>query len=69
MLAWIRARLDPKRSRNDAAVWAAMTLGFFFLRRASEYVEPGAGKEKCLRISDVKLLKNGQAVKPGEPPR
>eukprot|EP00972_Heterocapsa_arctica_P050831 7471214-Heterocapsa_arctica.AAC.1 len=45
MLAWIRASLDPKRSRNDAAVWAAMTLGFVFLLRASEYVESGAGKE------------------------
>jgi hypothetical protein len=39
MLKWIRERIDPVESADDAAAWLALLLGFFFLLRASEYVK------------------------------
>jgi len=38
MLRWLRRTLDPERVQNDAVMWLAVCLGFFFLLRASEFV-------------------------------
>ena len=37
-LRWIRAWLDPAGRHDDAAIWCAITLAFYFLLRASEVV-------------------------------
>ena len=38
MLRWLRSGLRPHVSADDAALWLAVTLGFFFLLRSREYV-------------------------------
>eukprot|EP00959_Pyramimonas_sp_CCMP1952_P046275 966336-Pyramimonas_sp.AAC.1 len=35
MMRWIRQKLQPGRSREGAALWAAVATGYFFLLRAS----------------------------------
>ena len=41
MLKWLREGLDIEHSADAALTWAAVTLGFFFLLRASEYLDVG----------------------------
>ena len=41
MLKWLRDGLDIEHSADAALTWAAVTLGFFFLSRASEYLDVG----------------------------
>ena len=56
MLRWIFRGLRPEASHDDAATWLALTLGYFFLLRSSEYVEsdiPSAGAVHCLRGADI----------------
>ena len=48
MLRWIKGRLDPGARRDDAVIFAAVSLGFFFLLRVSEY-QRGAGRFMTLR--------------------
>jgi len=41
MLKWLRIGLEIERSADAALLWAALMLGFFFLLRASEYLDVG----------------------------
>ena len=41
MLKWLRKGLDIVHSADAALIWAAVMLGFFFLLRASEYLDVG----------------------------
>ena len=66
MLKWIRSRLDPRKCPNDAAAWAAILVGFFFLLRASEYVKSDGSKVdngRGLRGCDLVFRTLGQVVK------
>ena len=64
MLRYIAARLDPYRSSQDALLWAALCLGFFFLLRASEYIDPGYRTPgRGLRGSHITFRKGGKSLK------
>ena len=41
MLKWLQRQLKPESFATDALLWAAVCMGFFFLLRASEYLEVG----------------------------
>ena len=64
MLAWLRSQLVPEKNADLAVLWAALTLGFFFLLRASEYLKPShhTPKNRGLLGRHVTLCKNGQPV-------
>ena len=67
MLAYLKERLKPVQSHDGALVWAALCLGFFFLLRASEYLDvgrytPGRG----LQGIHVTLLKEGTPTERNE---
>jgi integrase len=64
MLSYIAERLDPHMSSVDALLWAALMLGFFFLLRASEYIDPGYRTVgRGLRGSDLSFRKEGRALR------
>ena len=65
MLRWVKGSLQPWKSHDDAAVYCAVLMAFFFLLRASEYVvndqsefPPGRG----LRGSDLRPRCKGEPV-------
>ena len=60
MLAAIRERLDPQRSGEGAAIWAALTLGWFFLMRPNELMGRWAGDNRAVRVTDVAPRVKGQ---------
>ena len=64
MLSWIRSGLHPQRSMEDAVLWAALLLGFFFLLRVGEYLAPETvdNRKKGLRGSDLIPWKDGLPV-------
>ena len=65
MLQWIKENIDTRRNWNDAAMWAALNVGFYFLLRASEYVKSEGTKLKenrGLRGCDVIPRRNGTRV-------
>ena len=56
MMRLIKKKLKPEKSREGAALWAAVATGYFFLFRASEYVsgdQNGYTSGKGLRGVDV----------------
>ena len=66
MLYWLRKQLRPKERHDDAMIYFAVLIGFFFLLRASEYVvsqgfQPIASRG--LRGCDIQARKNGVRVK------
>ena len=63
MLRWTRAHLDPTTRRDDAALLCAVTLGFFFLLRASKYLRNDGelyDPRRGLRGRDITLWKEGR---------
>ena len=67
MLAWIKSRISIETSSDAALLWAAVTIGFFFLLRASEYLDvgrptPGRG----LLGRHVVLKHQGQPCNPSD---
>ena len=66
MLRWLRGNLNTKKDWNDAAINAAIQVGFFFLLRASEYVKSEGTKlkeQRGLRGCDIRARKDGIDVK------
>ena len=60
MLNWIGEVLEYGRKAEAALVWAAITFGFFFLLRASEYLDVGyVDPGKGMRGIDVLLREKG----------
>lgn len=60
MLQWLRERLQYGRTSEGSLLWAALCIGFFFLLRASEYLDTGyVDANKGLRGGDVKLQEGG----------
>ena len=41
MLRWIRSTVDPAGRPDDAILWAALNLAFFYLMRVGEYAHSG----------------------------
>ena len=64
MLRWIRTGLRVENNLNDAVLWAALLLGFFFLLRASEYLAPEVEtpSAKGIRGSDLVARSGGTPV-------
>jgi hypothetical protein len=64
MLRWIRTGLRVENNLNDAVLWAALLLGFFFLLRASEYLAPEVetSSAKGIRGSDLVARSGGTPV-------
>lgn len=63
MLTWLGEHLQFGRSEEASLLWGALTLGFFFLLRASEYLDVGyQDPNRGLRGSDVTLKLNGKAL-------
>ena len=66
MLRWLRNKLDIQKRRDDAMLWCAMAMAYFFLLRASEYVAPdqsGSDNGKGVRALDLVARKEGTQVK------
>ena len=66
MLSWLRAYLlqGSLASHDAALLWGAVTLGWFFLLRASEYLDVGyTDQSKGLKGKDVILSCNGKLCK------
>ena len=60
MLNWIGEVLEYGRKAEAALVWAAIAFGFFFLLRASEYLDVGyTDPGKGMRGMDVLLREKG----------
>eukprot|EP00435_Cladocopium_sp_Y103_P067566 s528_g30.t1 len=63
MLKWLGEHLQYGRSQEASLLWGALTLGFFFLLRASEYLDVGyQDPNRGLRGSDITLKLNGKAL-------
>ena len=63
MLKWLGDHLQYGRSPEASLLWGALTLGFFFLLRASEYLDVGyQDPNRGLRGSDITLKLNGKAL-------
>ncbi len=64
MLLWIRSGLHPQENLEDALLWAALLLGFFFLLRVSEYLVPEVADDgkKGIRGVDLTPRKDGVPV-------
>ena len=66
MLRWLHGKLDIQKRRDDAMLWCAIALAYFFLLRASEYVAPdqsGADNGKGVRAIDLVARREGTQVK------
>eukprot|EP00435_Cladocopium_sp_Y103_P036177 s3627_g9.t1 len=62
MLKWLGEHLQYGRSQEASLLWGALTLGFFFLLRASEYLDVGyQDPNRGLRGCDITLKLNGKA--------
>eukprot|EP00435_Cladocopium_sp_Y103_P035201 s1779_g9.t1 len=63
MLKWLGEHLQYGRSQEASLLWGALVLGFFFLLRASEYLDVGyQDPKRGLRGSDITLKLNGKAL-------
>ena len=63
MLKWLGNHLSFGRTEEASLLWAALVLGFFFLLRASEYLDVGyQDPRRGLRGSDITLKLNGKAL-------
>ena len=66
MLRWIRSKLDIDKRHDDAMLWCAILMAFYFLLRSSEYVAPdqsGADSGKGVRGMDLTAKLKGERVK------
>ena len=63
MLKWLGDHLQFGQSQEASLLWGALTLGFFFLLRASEYLDVGyQDPNRGLRGSDITLKLDGKAL-------
>ena len=63
MLKWLGEHLQYGKTEEASLIWGALTLGFFFLLRASEYLDVGyQDPRRGLRGSDVTLKLNGRVL-------
>jgi len=65
MLRWVWRNSRPRESQDDAAIWFALCLGYFYLLRSREYTHcegHTALGNKGLRGADVTWRKNGETV-------
>ena len=54
MLRWIKDHLRPADNANDAILWLALSLAFFFLMRVGEYAHSGSWDlKKVLTPADL----------------
>ena len=61
MLVWIKNRLPIYDNEEAAVIWAALCIGFFFLLRASEYLDVGRNvPNRGLNNSHVILKRLGE---------
>ena len=61
MLTWLGKRL--MKSEERSLLWGALTLGFFFLLRASEYLDTGwQDPKRGLRGADITLKSKGKTL-------
>jgi hypothetical protein len=67
MLRWLRANLRPIEVADEAVLWAAVALGFFFLLRASEYLDVGyRAPNRGLLGRNVELKRQGEVGEAGQ---
>ena len=63
MLTWLGKHLMFGRSEEGSLLWGALTLGFFFLLRASEYLDTGwQDPKRGLRGADITLKSKGKTL-------
>ena len=65
MLTWIRRGLRPRADHDEAMLWAATLLAFFFLLRGSEYTasdQSGNDSGKGVRGADLQGKLRGELV-------
>ena len=63
MLKWLGNHLQFGRSQEASLLWGALTLGFFFLLGASEYLDVGyQDPNRGLQGSDITLKLKGRAL-------
>lgn len=61
MLSWLGEHLQYGRTEEASLLWGALTLGFFFLLRASEYLDVGyVDLKRGLRGGDISLKREGR---------
>ena len=61
MLKWLGRHLQFGKTEEASLLWAALTLGFFFLLRASEYLDVGyVDIRRGLRGGDITLKRDGR---------
>lgn len=61
MLRWIRDNLRIELKEEEAILWAGVALGFFFLLRASEYLDVGYTQPgRGLLGRNLELKENGK---------
>lgn len=67
MLKWLGQHLRYGHTEESSLLWAAVTLGVFFLLRASEYLDVGyQDPNRGLRGEDVTFKHRGRPVSLGE---
>lgn len=61
MLWWLGEHLQFGKTAEGSLLWSALCVGFFFLLRASEYLDTGyVDYERGLRGCDVRLQERGE---------
>jgi hypothetical protein len=60
MLTWLREHLDPENKPDDAVIWHAISMAWFFLMRVGEYAHSGGwDKAKVMTPSSIAFRLKG----------